>query len=230
MDEEESCYALSVPLLTCWHPGKEETRHCYINSYSNWHCIGRADKEVELSISRLSEWAARCDKEQGGIPFLPQTGSALLTPEAIGVVGVVLPSYKPILSLVSLMGAAVAMGNAVVMVPSEKYPLPALEFIQVLQASDIPGGLVSIITGDRDQLTQALANHSVIQSIWYWGSKEGCQFLQYSCVCPLKRLWLHYEEEEKEEGGKIWMSSNPSLQEELWRNAVVWKSVWMPTA
>lgn len=43
---------------------------------------------------------------------------------------------------------------------------------KVLQASDIPGGLVSIITGGRDQLTQALANHSVIQSIWYWGSKE----------------------------------------------------------
>lgn len=193
--------------------------------------LEEADKEVELSISRLSEWAACCDKEQGGIPFLPQTGSALLTPEAIGVVGVVLPSYKPILSLVSLMGAAVAMGNAVVMVPSEKYPLPALEFIQVLQASDIPGGLVSIITGGRDQLTQALANHSVIQSIWYWGSKEGCQFLQYSCACPLKRLWLHYEEEEKEEeGGKIWMSSNPSLQEELWRKAVVWKCVWIPTA
>ncbi|XP_051571936.1 aldehyde dehydrogenase family 16 member A1 isoform X2 [Myxocyprinus asiaticus] len=188
-----------------------------------------ADKEVELSISRLSDWAARCDKEQGGIPFLPQSGSALLTPEALGVVGVILPSSKPLLSLVSLLGAAVAMGNAVVMVPSEKYPLPALNFIQVLQASDIPGGLVSIITGSRDQLTQALANHSVIQSLWYWGSKEGCQFLQYSCVNPLKRLWLHCEEEESE-GGRDWTSLNPSLQEELWRKAVVWKSVWIPTA
>ncbi|XP_051989057.1 aldehyde dehydrogenase family 16 member A1-like [Xyrauchen texanus] len=188
-----------------------------------------ADREVELSISKLSDWAAHCDKEHGGIPFLPQSGSALLTPEALGVVGVILPSYKPLLSLVSLLGAAVAMGNAVVMVPSEKYPLPSLEFIQVLQASDIPGGLVSIITGGRDQLTQALANHSVIQSIWYWGSKEGCQFLQYSCVSPLKRLWLHCEEEESE-GGRDWTCSNPSLQEELWRKAVVWKIVWIPTA
>lgn len=119
-----------------------------------------AEKEVELSISRLSDWAARCDKEQGGTPvrthgvgmiirltpdlmcllsnyvsillkFPPQSGSALSTPEAIGVLGVILPSSKPLLSLVSLLGAAVAMGNAVVMVPSEKYPLPALEFIQV---------------------------------------------------------------------------------------------------
>uniref|UniRef100_A0A8C2DNJ5 Aldehyde dehydrogenase 16 family, member A1 n=2 Tax=Cyprinus carpio TaxID=7962 RepID=A0A8C2DNJ5_CYPCA len=163
------------------------------------------------------------------LKFLPQSGYPLSSPEALGVVGVILPNSKPLLSLVSLLGAAIAMGNAVVMVPSEKYPLPALEFIQVLQASDIPGGLVSIITGGRDQLTQALANHSVIQSIWYWGSKEGCQFLQYSCVSPLKRLWLHCEEEEEREAGQNWTSSNPSLQEELWRKAVVWKSIWIPT-
>ncbi|KTG00548.1 hypothetical protein cypCar_00015306 [Cyprinus carpio] len=192
--------------------------------------LEEAEKEVELSVSRLSDWAARCDIEQGGTPFLPQAGSALSTPEALGVLGVILPNSKPLLSLVCLLGAAVAMGNAVIMVPSEKYPLPALEFIQVLQASDIPGGLVSIITGGRDQLTQALANHSVIQSIWYWGSKEGCQFLQYSCVSPLKRLWLHCEEEEEREVGRNWTSSNPSLQEELWRKAVVWKSIWIPTA
>uniref|UniRef100_A0A673G8B4 Aldehyde dehydrogenase family 16 member A1-like n=1 Tax=Sinocyclocheilus rhinocerous TaxID=307959 RepID=A0A673G8B4_9TELE len=192
--------------------------------------LEEAEKEVQLSISRLSDWAARCDKEQGGTPVLPQSGSALSSPEALGVLGVILPNSKPLLSLVSLLGAAIAMGNAVVMVPSEKYPLPALEFIQVLQASDIPGGLVSIITGGRDQLTQALANHSVIQSIWYWGSKEGCQFLQYSCVSPLKRLWLHCEEEEEREAGQNWSSSNPSLQEELWRKAVVWKSIWIPTA
>uniref|UniRef100_A0A8C2H8C4 Aldehyde dehydrogenase 16 family, member A1 n=1 Tax=Cyprinus carpio TaxID=7962 RepID=A0A8C2H8C4_CYPCA len=192
--------------------------------------LEEAEKEVELSVSRLSDWAARCDKEQGGTPFPPQAGSALSTPEALGVLGVILPNSKPLLSLVCLLGAAAAMGNAVIMVPSEKYPLPALEFIQVLQASDIPGGLVSIITGGRDQLTQALANHSVIQSIWYWGSKEGCQFLQYSCVSPLKRLWLHCEEEEEREVGRNWTSSNPSLQEELWRKAVVWKSIWIPTA
>lgn len=62
---------------------------------------------------------------------LLQSGSALSLPEPIGVVGVVLPDSRPLLSLVSLLGAAVAAGNAVVMVPSEKYPLPALEFIQV---------------------------------------------------------------------------------------------------
>lgn len=70
------------------------------------------------------------------LKFLPQSGSALSTPEALGVLGVILPNSKPLLSLVSLFGAAVAMGNAVVMVPSEKYPLPALKFIQVCYFSN----------------------------------------------------------------------------------------------
>jgi len=63
---------------------------------------------------------------------VPQAGSALSLPQALGVVGVVLPDNQPLLSLVTLLGAAVAMGNAVIMVPSQRYPIPALTFIQVL--------------------------------------------------------------------------------------------------
>lgn len=193
--------------------------------------LDEADMEVNLSIARLCDWAARCDKERGGAPPVPQSGSALSLPEALGVVGIVLPDSKPLLSLVTLLGATIAMGNAAIMVPSEKYPLPALEFIQVLQSSDLPGGVVSVLTGSRDQLTQALANHSVIKAIWYWGSLEGCQYLQSSCLNPLKTLWLHSQkqEEEKEEG-KEWTHPHPSILEEMWRNAVQWKSVWIPTA
>uniref|UniRef100_A0A8C3A7D6 Aldehyde dehydrogenase 16 family, member A1 n=1 Tax=Cyclopterus lumpus TaxID=8103 RepID=A0A8C3A7D6_CYCLU len=189
--------------------------------------MDEADKEVELSIARLSDWAAYCDKVQGGSPALPQSGSALSLPGALGVVGVVLPDESPLLSMVTLLGAAIGNGNAVVMVPSEKYPLPALALIQVLQSSDLPAGLVNIITGSRDQLTVALATHSVIKAIWYWGSAEGCQYLQYTCTSPLKTLRLSCQ---KEDGGKDWTWSHPSLLEEMWRSAVQWKSVWIPTA
>ncbi|TSQ24031.1 Aldehyde dehydrogenase family 16 member A1 [Bagarius yarrelli] len=175
-----------------------------------------AAQEVELSISRLFDWAARCDKQDVLIPLLPHTGSALLAPEALGVVGVVLPDTKPLLSMVSVLGATVSMGNAVVMVPSEKFPLPALDFIRILQASDVPAGLISVISGGRDQLTQALANHNEIQAVWYWGSAE--------------RLWLHYDEDEDEAGKRVWTKPSFSMQEEMWRECVVWKSVWIPTA
>uniref|UniRef100_A0A4W5P8T2 Aldehyde dehydrogenase 16 family, member A1 n=1 Tax=Hucho hucho TaxID=62062 RepID=A0A4W5P8T2_9TELE len=79
---------------------------------------------------------------------------------------------------------------------------------QVLQSSDLPGGVVSIITGGRDQLTQALANHSVVKAIWYWGSMEGCQFLQHTCSSTLKSLWLHCQEED---GGRDWAQPHPSI-------------------
>ncbi|XP_026202734.1 aldehyde dehydrogenase family 16 member A1 [Anabas testudineus] len=189
--------------------------------------VVEAEKEVELSITRLSDWAAYCDKIQGGSLPMPQSGCALSVPEALGVIGVVLPDNNPLLSMVTLLGAAVATGNAVVMVPSQKYPLPALSFIQVLQASDLPAGLVNVISGSRDQLTVALANHSVIKAIWYWGSAEGCQYLQYTCTSPLKTLCLFCQ---KDKEGKDWTQSHPSLLENLWRNAVQWKSVWIPTA
>lgn len=62
---------------------------------------------------------------------MPQSGFAISVPEAVGVVGVLLPDNNPLFSLVTLLGATVATGNAVVIVPSQKYPLPALMFIQV---------------------------------------------------------------------------------------------------
>lgn len=62
---------------------------------------------------------------------MPNSGSALSVPEALGVMGVVLPDYNPLLSMVTVLGATIATGNAVVMVPSQKYPLPVLAFIKV---------------------------------------------------------------------------------------------------
>ncbi|CAG02065.1 unnamed protein product [Tetraodon nigroviridis] len=156
--------------------------------------LDEAEKEVELSIVRLGDWAAYCDKLKGGSLPMPQSGFAISVPEAVGVVGVLLPDNNPLYSL-------------------------------VLQACDLPAGLVSILTGRRDQLTAALANHSVIKALWYWGSPEGCQYLQHTCTSPLKTLCLFSQKNEEEAD---W--THPSIMEEMWRNAVEWKSIWIPTA
>lgn len=191
--------------------------------------MDEATKETELSVGRLSDWAAYCDKIKGGNLPMPRSGSGLSLPEALGVVGVVLPDSSPLLSLVTVLGAAVATGNAVVVVPSQKYPLPALTFVQVLQSSDLPAGLVSIITGSKDQLTSALATHSVVKAIWYWGSAEGCQYLQHTCTSPMKTLSLFRQRDGEGAGeGNDW--THPGILEEMWRNAVQWKTVWIPTA
>ncbi|RVE69031.1 hypothetical protein OJAV_G00073740 [Oryzias javanicus] len=222
-----SARALSLHSLA---KGVEAKRRDLAASVSNQTGVSadEADKEVEQSITRLALWAAYCDKVQGGSLPMPKSGSAFSFPEALGVVGIVLPDESPLLSMVTLLGAAIASGNAVVMVPSQKHPLPTIAFIQVLQSSDLPAGLVNIVTGNRDQLTAALANHSVIRSIWYWGSAEGCQYLQYTCTRPLKTLRLVSQRDQ--DGSVDWTQPSPSFLEELWRNAVQWKSVWIPTA
>lgn len=191
--------------------------------------MDEATKETELSVGRLTDWAAYCDKIKGENLPMPRSGSGFSLPEAMGVVGVVLPDSEPLLSLVTVLGAAIATGNAVIMVPSQKCPLPALTFIQVLQSSDLPAGLVSVITGSKDQMTLSLATHSVIKAIWYWGSAEGCQYLQHTCTSPMKTLFLCRQRDEEGAGeGKDW--THPGILEEMWRNAVQWKTVWIPTA
>ncbi|KAJ0057950.1 hypothetical protein NL108_007164 [Boleophthalmus pectinirostris] len=183
------------------------------------------DSEVELSIARLNDWAAFCDKMHGGTLPVPNSGCALSIPDPLGVIGIVLPDKNLLLSTVTLLGAAIATGNAVVMVPSQKYPVPTLTLIQVLQLSDLPPGLVSIISGSKDQLTVALANHSVIKGIWYWGTAEGCQYLQNTCTSPLKTLLCQREDEDGD-----WARCDLAFLEHKWRSAVQWKSVWLPTA
>lgn len=185
-----------------------------------------ADNELELSVARLNDWAALCDKVHGGTLPMPQLGSALSIADPLGVVGIVLPDKSPLLSTVTVLGAAIATGNAVVMVPSKKYPTPTITFIQVLQSSDLPPGLVNIVTGNKDQLTAALANHSVIKAIWYWGTAEGCQYLQHTCTSPLKTLLCQSDDE----GDSEWLRGDLAFLEHKWRSAVQWKSVWIPTA
>uniref|UniRef100_A0A8C6WK34 Aldehyde dehydrogenase 16 family, member A1 n=1 Tax=Neogobius melanostomus TaxID=47308 RepID=A0A8C6WK34_9GOBI len=185
-----------------------------------------ADNEVELSVARLNDWAALCDKVHGGTLPMPQPGSALSIADPQGVIGIVLPDKSPLLSTVTVLGAAIATGNAVVMVPSQKNPIPTITFIQVLQSSDLPAGLVNIITGSKDQLTVALANHSVIKAIWYWGTAEGCQYLQHTCTSPLKTLICQKDDD----GDSEWVRCDLPFLEHKWRCAVQWKTVWIPTA
>ncbi|KAK7940201.1 hypothetical protein WMY93_003527 [Mugilogobius chulae] len=167
-----------------------------------------ADSEVELSIARLNDWAAFCDKMHGGTLPVPHSGSALSVPDPLGVIGIILPDKSPLLSTVTLLGAAIATGNAVIM---------------VLQSSDLPPGLVSIITGSKDLLTVALANHSVIKGIWYWGTAE---YLQDTCTNPMKTLVSVKNDDEDNE----WARCDLPFLEQKWRSAVQWKTVWLPTA
>ena len=109
--------------------------------------------EVELAVERIYTWAAWADKYDGLVHHTPYRNVTLAMPEPIGVLGIVCPDEPSLLGLVSAVMPAIAMGNTVVVIPSPVAPLAATDFYQVLDTSDLPGGVVNIVTGPRDELS-----------------------------------------------------------------------------
>jgi aldehyde dehydrogenase (NAD+) len=108
---------------------------------------GDGAAEVDVAVARLFTYAAWGDKYDGAVHNVPIRGVALAMHEAIGVSGVAAPESRPLLGLISMVAPLVAMGNTVVAVPSERHPLAATDFYTVLDTSDVPGGVVNIVTG-----------------------------------------------------------------------------------
>ncbi len=110
-----------------------------------------AAREVQAAIERLFLYAAWADKFDGAVHNPPLRGVVLAMNEPQGVIGIGCPDEAPLLAFTSLWAPAVAMGNRVVIVPSERHPLSATDFYSVLETSDIPVGVVNIVTGARDE-------------------------------------------------------------------------------
>ncbi|MEM9551951.1 MAG: aldehyde dehydrogenase family protein, partial [Pseudomonadota bacterium] len=104
-------------------------------------------EEVEKATQRLFTYAAWADKYAGDVRNVPIRGVALAMNEPVGVIGALCPDEAPLLGLVSVMAPIIAMGNRAVLVASEAAPLSATDFYQILDTSDVPGGVVNILTG-----------------------------------------------------------------------------------
>ncbi len=181
-----------------------------------------ARAEVEASISRLFTYGAWADKFEGAVHQPPLRGVALAMPEAIGVVGIVCPPEAPLLGLISSVAPLIAVGNRVVVVPSEPHPLAATDFYTVLETSDVPAGVVNIVTGSAMELGKTLASHNDVDALWAFGSAELSTMVEKLSVGNLKRTFVDY--------GKAidWM--NPAAAEgRLFLNrAVDVKNIWIP--
>ena len=143
--------------------------------------------------------------------------------EAVGVIGLVCPDEAPLLGLISLIAPAIAMGNSVVVIPSEKYPLAATDFYQVLETSDLPAGVINIVTGNRKDLTKTLAEHNDIDALWYFGSDtSGGVFVEEASASNLKRTWVNNGKK------RDWFNRVHAEGEEFLRHAVEMKNIWIP--
>ncbi len=174
--------------------------------------------EVEASIERLFAYAAWADKYDGAVHHTPLRNVTLAMPEPIGVVGIVCPDESPLLGCVALLAPAIAMGNTVVLIPSEQHPLSATDLYQVLDTSDVPAGVVNIVTGERDALAQVLAEHNDVDAIWYCGSADGAAKVERASASNLKQTWI------VEDG--LWHASR--ADEIFLRHATQIKNIWVP--
>lgn len=183
---------------------------------------GKGLAEVEASISRLFTYGAWADKYDGAVHSVPMRGVAMAMNEPVGLMGIICPNDAPLLGMVSLMAPAMAMGNRMVIVPSEMHPLAATDLYQVLETSDVPGGVVNIVTGVADDLAKTLAEHYEIDAMWHFGSIEGGKMVEAASAANLKRTWLANGME------RDWYDAEQGEGREFLRHSSEVKNVWTP--
>ena len=178
--------------------------------------------EVEHAIRRLYTYAAYADKYDGHVHHTPFRNVTLAMPEPIGVLAIACPEAPSLLGLVSTVIPAIAMGNRVVVIPSETAPLCATDFYQILDTSDVPGGVVNIVTGKSDELTEVLARHDDVEGIWYFGSAEGSRTVELASADNMKRTWVSYGRY------RDWFKASHGEGREFLRQATQIKNIWVP--
>lgn len=182
-----------------------------------------ARAEVEASVRRLFSYAAWADKYGGTVQETTLRGITVAVNEPVGVIGIACPDVFPLLGFVSLMAPAIARGNTVVMIPSPKHPLSATDLYQVLDTSDVPAGVVNIVTGDRDHLTKTLVQHEDVDAVWYFGGAEGSYYTEYESAANMKRTWVGYG------SPRDWLSLEQGEGHEFLHEATQVKNIWIPT-
>ncbi len=182
----------------------------------------QAERELDLGIERIFSYAAWADKFDGAVHNPPFRNIAIAMNESIGTVGIICPTEAPLLGFLSLVMPALAVGNTVIAVPSEQYPLIAGDLYQLFDTSDMPGGAVNIVTGYVSQLLKTLAEHDDVDAVWCFADEASGSAAKAMSVGNLKQVWTN-------EGRAIdWF--DPKVAEGRWflEHATQVKNIWVP--
>jgi aldehyde dehydrogenase (NAD+) len=173
-----------------------------------------SDEEFDLSVRALFDFAAMADKYDGQVHGTPMKGVVYTLNEPVGCLAAVLPDEAPLLALSATIGAATSMGNALTIVSSRTQPLSAALMYRVLDASDVPPGVVNILTGDPAELAITLADHEGVDGIWSFRS-DSHEEIRARSIGNLKQVWAT-------------QLPNPADLETWLRHATQVKNVWTP--
>jgi aldehyde dehydrogenase (NAD+) len=182
----------------------------------------QAAVETSLSIERIFTYAAWADKYDGQVHHPPGRNITIAMPEPVGAIGILAPTEAPLLGLLSLVLPAIAVGNTVVAVPSELYPLILGDVYQVLDTSDLPGGVVNLVAGKAAELGKTLAEHDGIEAIWCFRSNEEAAMVRAASIGNMKQVWTN--------DGHEYDWFNPAQAEGRWflQHATQVKNIWVP--
>lgn len=182
----------------------------------------QAEKETAIAVERIFSYAAWADKFEGVVHTPPMRNVTLAMHEPVGIVGVVCSPEAPLLALLSLVLPAIAMGNTVVAVPSEKYPLIIGDLYQLFDTSDLPGGVVNLVAGRSAELSKVLAEHDNVDALWYFGDAPGSARVKAASIGNLKQTWTN-------EGRAIdWFDPRQAEGRMFLRHATQVKNIWVP--
>lgn len=158
-----------------------------------------AEKEVVSSIDRLVYFAGWCDKYQqvfSGVNPVASSHFNFSVNEPMGVIASFVPESSPLLGLVSAIAAQISGGNSSIVLASEKYPLTAITFAEVLNSSDVPGGVVNILTGFRKELVEHFSTHMDVNAVVYCGTdKKEIELIQKNAATNMKRVSMYSDKE-----------------------------------
>ena len=182
----------------------------------------QAVAEVDRSIERIFTYAAWADKYDGSVHNPPMRNVTLAMNEAVGVVGIVCPTDAPLLGFVSLVMPAIAAGNTVVAVPSERYATILGDLYQVFDTSDLPDGVVNIVAGRPAELAKTLAEHDDVDAIWCFRDPADATLVKAASIGNLKQVWTN------DKYDIDWFDARQGEGSYFMRHATQIKNIWVP--
>ena len=182
----------------------------------------QAEMEVRLAIERIFSYAAWADKFDGAVHNPPFRNVALAMKEPVGTVGILCPADAPLLGFLSLVMPAICVGNTVIAIPSGKYPLITGDLYQVFDTSDLPGGVVNMVTGRPAELLKTLAEHDDVDAIWSFTDEASAAAAKTLSIGNLKQVFTN-------EGRAIdWFDAKQGEGRWFLDHAVHIKNIWVP--
>jgi len=178
---------------------------------------GVPDEEFQQAIELTFHYAASADKFDGQVHQPPMRAMVYTRNESLGVVASFAPADHPLLGFLAVTLPLIAMGNAVVAIPSEVNPLPSVELMRILEASDVPAGVLNILSAPHSELEKTVADHLGIDAIWHFSGSAGAEVVQSLSAGNLKQTWC--------------VSSAIDLtkpSQEFLRRATQVKNIWVP--